>query len=115
MKPPGALINTAPIRIGICINADNLVNSPIVIRKPHNKCIHVIIKVIQSGKKLKLLPAKNALNEIMSLIKEMPLETSAIPRAARSNSNNLGWVVLHLSSWCKIAIAHFLKELKKLS
>ena len=90
MKPPGALINTAPIRIGICINTDNLVNNPMVIRKPHNKCIHVIIKVIQSGKKLKLLPARNALNEIMSLIKEMPLETRAIPRAARSNNSNPG-------------------------
>jgi hypothetical protein len=61
-----------------------------VIRKPHNKCIQVITRVIQSGKKLKLLPARNALNEIISSIKEMPLETRAIPRAARSNNNNTG-------------------------
>ena len=88
--PTDKLMITAPIRIGICINADNLVNSPIVIRKPHSKCIHVITSAIQSGKKPKLLSANKAFNDIISLIKEMPLETRAIPRAARSNNNNLG-------------------------
>ena len=107
--PVDALMITAPIRIGICINAENLVNSPIVIKKPHSKCIHVTTKATQSGKKLKLLPASNALNDTISLIKEMPFVVSAIPRAARSNNNKRGCVVLHLSSWCKIVI---IKDLK---
>ena len=108
--PVDALMITAPIRIGICIRADILVNNPTVIKKPHNKCIHVTSNATQSGKKLKLLPARNALNETISLIKEMPFDVRAIPRAARSNNNNLGCVVLHLSSWCKIAIRKSLKE-----
>ena len=100
---------TAPIRIGICINADNLVNNPIVIKNPHSKCIHVITSGIPSGKKFKLLADNRALNDIISLIKEMPLAVRAIPSAARSNNNKRGWVVLHLSSWCKIAIKEILR------
>jgi len=111
--PVDALIITAPIRIGICINADTLVNNPMVIKKPHNKCIHVTTKATQSGKKLKLLPARNALNDTISLIKEMPFEVRAIPRAARSNNNNRGCVVLHLSSWCKIVIIKYFKGASK--
>ena len=88
--PPDKLMITAPIRIGICIKADNLVNNPIVIRKPHSKCIQVITRAIQSGRKPKPLCANNAFNDIISLINEMPLETRATPNAARSNSNNLG-------------------------
>src|SRR4026207_57842 len=109
--PVDALMITAPIRIGICIRADILVNNPTVIKKPHNKCIHVTSNATQSGKKLKLLPARNALNDTISLIKEMPFEVRAMPRAARRNNNNRGCVVLHLSSWCKIVIKKILKEL----
>src|SRR5688572_6617890 len=87
--PVDAFMITAPIRIGICIKADNLVNNPIVIRKPHNKCIHVTTNATQSGKKLKLLPASNALNDIISLINEIPFVVRAIPRAARSNNKTL--------------------------
>jgi hypothetical protein len=85
-----ALIITAPIRIGLWTRADTLVNNPIVIRKPHNKWIEVITNATQSGRKLKLLAESSAFNDIISLIKEMPFEVKAIPRAARSNNNNLG-------------------------
>src|SRR5688572_1514214 len=110
--PVDALMITAPIRIGICINADNLVNNPMVIKKPHNKCIHVTTNATQSGKKLKLLPASNALNDIISLINEIPLEVRAIPRAARSNNKTLGCVELHLSICCRVVIKIDLEELR---